>query len=117
MSSTDVVRTEVDAANEVYSQLRSEEGQTPSDDDITLITNKIGPSVEMLSALDVITIDDTDAIPNAVFIPFCTYVAEQCAPDLAARPKNLQTEQLAIRELKLISRTRPTYEPQRTSYF
>lgn len=117
MASTDVVRTETDLALEVYSQLRSEEGQTPSDDDLTLITDKIGPSCEMLSALDVITVEDTDAVPNAIFIPLATYIAEQCAPDLAARPKNVGTEQLAIRELKLISRTRPTYEPQRTSYF
>lgn len=114
---TDVVWTETDIALEIYSQLRSEEGQTPSDDDLQLIKDKIGPACETLSGLEVITVDDTDAVPVAIAIPLSTYIAEQCAPDLAARPKNVQTEQIAIRELKLITRTRPTYEPQRTSYF
>lgn len=112
-----VISTKNDLALEIYSQLRSEEGQTPEDDDLNLILNKIDPACATLSALDVITIDDTDAILDAVFIPLASYIAEQCAPDLAARPKNLQTEQIAIRELRLIARTPPTYEPQTSDSF
>lgn len=112
-----LTKTKIDLANKVLSLLgKTGEGQTPSDDDISLVTDLIDPACETLSGLSVIVIDDTDNIPANVFLPLAEYVTEQCASDFS-RPKNFQAEQIAIRELKMIVRGQPTYETQTAEYF
>jgi hypothetical protein len=112
-----LTKTKVDLANKVLSLLgKTGEGQTPSDDDLSLVTDLIDPACETLSGLSVIVIDDTDAIAINVFLPLADYIAEQCASDFS-RPKNVQAEQIAIRELRMITRTLPTYEQMKAEYF
>lgn len=108
--------TKQDIARKVYSLLRSEEGGSASDDDISLIETGIDQAAETLSMLDVITLNDTDAVEDGLVIPFAEYVVEQVASDFG-RPKSAQGEGLAIAKLRFIARSRPTYEPQRVEYF
>lgn len=108
--------TKEDIARKVYSLLRSEEGGAASDDDIALIKTGIDQSAETLSGLDIITLQDTDAVEDKFVIPFAEYVTEQVSNEFG-RSKSLQAEATAIAKLRFMSRSGPTYEPQRSEYF
>jgi hypothetical protein len=111
-----VIATKEDLARKIYSLLRSEDGGSAADDDIALIKSGIDQSRETLSMLDIITIQDTDAVEDGLVIPFCEYAVEQISSEFG-RPKSVQAESVAIAKLRFIARTRPTYEPQRVEYF
>ena len=111
-----MTNTKIDLARKIYSFLRSEEGGSASDEDITLITTAIDQFCDTLSALDIITIQDTDDIDNGVFIPLAEYGAEQVCNEFG-RAKSVQAEAIAIAKLRFIVRQRPTYEAQHVDYF
>lgn len=90
--------------------------QEPSAEDLQTIGAYVGPLVEQLSADTIIDIADTDAIPEAVFLPLARLLANVAAPRFGSQI-NDQARVIDERTLRRIASTRPTFETQRAEYF
>jgi hypothetical protein len=91
-------------------------GETLQDTDNVTIGNLITPALDELSAEDIITVDDEDAIDTKVFLPLAAYIAEKVAPSYG-RQSDQAVMALAKRDLRIAVRNRPTREPLAVDYF
>lgn len=91
-------------------------GQNPSDEDATNINGYIDDEVEELNADGTIYIDDPDELPNELFLSFCKLVANAAADEYGGVSDEAKAQRYRNR-IRVISRQRPGYGPQQTSYF
>lgn len=96
-------------------------GQSPSNEDVDTVDDYIDSMFERLTRLEILEDIDADLIPEAFFTPLAIILANivasdftivgQQAVDVAARA--LQAEA----DIRLMQRSRPTYQPQEVEWF
>lgn len=91
--------TQSDLTREVLGELFSlASGQTPNTDDVTWVEQRVASSLGELASRNIYYLIDAEEVPDEVFNPLVTYIAEVCAPKFG-RPRNEATKMDA--ELKL----------------
>lgn len=115
-------RTTADLLQEVLENLGVlAAGQTPEQEDLSRVQEKLPSIVALLSATEVVSIPDLNNIPDEWFIPLSDCVAYHCKGkfgingDAAAALDN--DYQLALLQFRVMNRGRPTYEPMRSDPF
>jgi hypothetical protein len=117
------VKTRTDLINQALDDLGLiAAGQDPAPEDNTAMAAFIDPLLAELSARDLPQVDDPNQIPLEWFLPLAILLADQAAskfglggvPSTQANPDPVASAEKRLRE---VSYSRPTYEPQRTSYF
>lgn len=116
-------RTRNDLVNEALANLGIlAAGQTAAAEDFEAVDGKVDALVAWLEAVDIIDIDDIDAIPPEWFGPLAVLLADEAAlmfglPGIPSSQSNPQPVQAAIDKLRLTSYGRPTYERLKQEYF
>ncbi len=91
-------------------------GGTLQDTDNVRIGAVITPAIEELKSKDVVDIPDEDAIPNDIFLPVANYIAEKCGPGYG-KAANEQVMMIAMRDIRVAVRNRPTREQLIVDWF
>jgi hypothetical protein len=99
-------------------------GQTVAPEDFSYVESRIDSIFRMLGALEIVYVGDPNNIPGEWFLPLVAIVAGEVAQKFNA---GMEFKQLglgippgagaAALSLKIMTRGRPTYEPQRTESF
>jgi hypothetical protein len=97
-------------------------GQTADAEDFQAADGHIDQVIASLSARDIVTVDDDDAIPAEWFDPLAVLVADDAAMEFGlagvpASPGAANPVLSAENSLRLMVRGRPTYEPLKVNYF
>lgn len=90
--------------------------QSPATEEIETIGASVEPLVEQLSVDSIVTISDTDEIPDEYFLPLARLLANTAGPDFGVPmddAKRMVDEQI----LRRLSASRPTFETLRAEYF
>ncbi len=91
-------------------------GQSLTDEDSDTIENLIDPLIRSLAFDNVVSIDDTDAIPAEFFIQVAMLLANVAMPSFGQQfNPGVKLEQ--ERQLRRLTATRPTNEPVRSLYY
>lgn len=92
------------------------EGQTPSAEDVALVTNVLAPVYAELDRDEVYGVQDDSTIDDEAFLPLAEYIATEVAPDFGlARDEDKRA--LAKSRLRRVSRADFTYSTLATNYF
>ena len=115
-------RTQADLLQEVLENLGVlAAGQTPEQEDLSRVSEKLPSIIALLSATEVVAIPDINNIPDEWFIPLAACVAYSCKQkfglvgDAAAGVDN--DYQLALLQFRVMNRGRPTGEVMRSDPF
>lgn len=73
-------------------------GQTVAPEDSDVITRRLGPKVEVLSAKEIAVIPDLDAIDDALFLPLVKIMAAECAPAFGIKGADKDRLDLAAKD-------------------
>lgn len=99
-------------------------GQTVSPEDFETVSSQLDSIVRKLAALEIIYSADPNNIPGEWFLDLASIVAGEVASDFGAGPEFVQAglgvppgAGAAAMSLKIMTRGRPTGEPQRTESF
>lgn len=91
-------------------------GQNPSAEDAAAIDGYIDSEVAELG-LDVTAyISDADDLEDGLFVTFCKLVANAAAEEFGGQSDENKAQQLRNR-VRVLTREKPGYGPQQTSYF
>ena len=97
------------------------EGQAAEIEDSARVDRNLPSLQAQIAALEIIYVTDLGAIPDAWFLPFaklCAYELRNefgVTGEFEATLRNGYDE--GFRQLKTMTRGRPTYQPQRANYF
>ncbi len=95
-------------------------GQMPAAEDYAFVDEKLESIMDGLAAREIVYVPDLSAIPNPWFDSLAAIVAYACRSKFGITGDDLQTLTInnaeAERNLKVMTRGRPTYEPLRTPY-
>jgi hypothetical protein len=99
-------------------------GQTVAPEDFSTVSNQLDSIFRMLGALEIVYVADPTQVPGEWFLPLADIVAGVVASDFGAGPEFVKmglgmppgSGNAAI-ALKIMTRGRPTGEPQRTESF
>jgi hypothetical protein len=115
-------RTTADLLQEVLENLGVlAAGQTPEQEDLSRVSEKLPSIVSLLSATEVVYIPDINNIPDEWFIPLSNCVAYQCkakfgiSDDAAVQIDN--DYQVALLQFRVMNRSRPTGEIMKSDPF
>lgn len=115
-------RTQADLLQEVLENLGVlAAGQTPEQEDLSRVSEKLPSIVSLLSATEVVYIPDINNIPDEFFIPLSDCVAYYCKQkfgivgDAATSVDN--DYQLALLQFRVMNRGRPTGEVMKSDSF
>lgn len=115
-------RTTADLLQEVLENLGVlAAGQTPEQEDLSRVSEKLPSIVALLGATEVVYIPDLNNIPDEWFIPLSDCVAYHCKAkfglmaDAAAQVDN--DYQLALLQFRVMNRGRPTGETMQSDSF
>lgn len=118
-----LTRTRNDLVNEALANLGIlAAGQNANAEDFEAVDGKVDALVAWLEAVDIIDIDDIDAIPPEWFNPLAVLLADEAAlmfglsgvPSPQGAPPAVP---MAIDKLRLTTYGRPTYERLKQEYF
>lgn len=90
--------------------------QDPSPEDLQTIGNYVDPLIAQLSADNVITIHDSNAIAQEVFLPLARLLANVAGPRFGSA-MNADAKRADEAALRRIASSRPTYEVIHAEYF
>lgn len=115
-------RTTADLLQEVLENLGVlAAGQTPEQEDLARVSEKLPSIVALLGATEVVYVPDVNNIPDEWFIPLADCVAYHCKQkfglvgDAAASVDN--DYQLALLQFRVMNRGRPTGEVMKSDPF
>lgn len=115
-------RTEADLLQEVLENLGVlAAGQTPEQEDLSRVSEKLPSIIATLGATEVVYIPDLANIPDEYFIPLSNCVAYYCkakfglVADAAAQVD--QDYQVALLQFRVMNRARPTGEIMKSDPF
>lgn len=115
-------RTEADLLQEVLENLGVlAAGQTPEQEDLARVSEKLPSIIATLGATEVVYIPDINNINDEWFIPLSNCVAYYCKAkfgitgDAAAQVD--QDYQVALLQFRVMNRGRPTYEALKSDPF
>jgi hypothetical protein len=115
-------RTEADLLQEVLENLGVlAAGQTPELEDLARVSEKLPSIIALLAATEIVYIPDIQNIPDEYFIPLADCVAYSCKQkfgivgDAAATID--QDYQIALVQLRVMNRSRPTGEIMKSDAF
>lgn len=115
-------RTQADLLQEVLENLGVlAAGQTPEQEDLARVSEKLPSIIALLSATEIVYIPDINNIPQEYFIPLSNCVAYSCKQkfgivgDAAAAIDN--DYQLALLMFRVMNRGRPTGEVMKSDPF
>lgn len=95
-------------------------GQTPAPEDFNFIDEKLQSIIDGLHAREIVFVADLNDIPNEWFDPLASIVADACKAKFGIDGDSLQVlmadRQKAEIDLKVMTRGKPTFEPQRTLF-
>lgn len=123
------MRTRADLVTEALDVLNIvPTGQTPEVEDYEKVDNKVDGMMARLAGLEVVYVGDADQIPDEWFDDLAAILAEACKSKFgvtADDAERLTRDGLgsppgtgtAAMSLKMMTRGRPTGEPQETEYF
>lgn len=99
-------------------------GQTVAPEDSSVVSSQLDSIFRMLGAQEIVYVADPNSIPGEWFLDLASIVAGVVASDFGAGPEFVQKglgvppgSGAAALSLKIMTRGRPTYEPQRTESF
>lgn len=96
-------------------------GQDPSAEDTDVVDDKVEPTLAGLRTLEIIEIGDPEAIPDEVFLQVAAFLAEKCVQTFGLMGAEAQrvsdARQVAEQEIRIMTRSRPTYETAGSEYF
>jgi hypothetical protein len=92
-----------------------EPGETLSTEDDDTFDGLVDPLIAQLAADNIVTIQDSEAIEVALFLPLARLLANIAGPDFGS-PVNWRPRQATRWTLRLVS-TAPTYEVMQGNYF
>ena len=99
-------------------------GQTVAPEDFSYIETRLDSIFRKLAALEIVYAADPNNIPGEWFLDLAAIVAGECAQKFGAGPEFVQMglgippgAGSAAQSLKIMTRGRPTGEPQRTHSF
>lgn len=116
-------RTRNDLVNEALANLGIlAAGQNAAAEDFEAVDGKVDALVAWLEAVDIIDIDDIDAIPPEWFSPLAVLLADEAAlefglPGVPHPQGEADPRAVAIDKLRLTTYGRPTYERLKQEYF
>jgi hypothetical protein len=116
-------RTRSDLVNQALANLGVlAAGQTPETEDFDSVDGHVDGVIASLSAREIVTVDDDEAIPGEWFAPLAILLANDAAmefglPGVPAAPGNPSPVLSAENSLRLMVRGRPTHERLRVEYF
>lgn len=93
-----------------------EPGETLSAEDDETFDGLVDPLIAQLSLDNIVYIQDADAIEVELFLPLARLLANIAGPDFGS-PVNPQAKAIDEQELRRLTATMPTYEPQQGNYF
>lgn len=93
-----------------------EPGETLSTEDDDTFDGLVDPLIAQLAADNIVTIQDSEAIEVALFLPLARLLANIAGPDFGS-PVNKDAKLEDEAELKRLVSTLPTYEPMIGNYF
>lgn len=109
-------RTRSELVNQALANLGVlDAGQTPEIEDANTVDDHVDTVLAELSAKDIVSIPDDDAIPVALFNVLADLLALDCGPDFH-KPSDPRAKLIAENTIRVMVRVRPTYEPQQTDY-
>jgi hypothetical protein len=99
-----------------------ESGQPPSSEDAETVNGYVDGLIDGLSARGIVSITDDNAIPAEFFLPLAVLLADVAAndfglPGVPATQSNPNPVSKAEYDIRLMTRSQPTGEPQTTEYF
>lgn len=114
-------KTRTDLVNKALSILIPAAGQNPSAEDYQAMDSYVDPLVAELEQRQIVTVDDTSAIPAEWFLPLAILLANDASMEfgapVTATPSNPDPVGNAIMRLREVQYSRPTGEPMRGEYF
>jgi hypothetical protein len=122
---TEPTRTASDLVLKVLSNLGVlAAGQTVATEDFNTVFNQLDSIFRKLGALEIVYVPDPNNIPGEWFTSIAAIVAGELSTDFGAGPEFVKAglgapagSGAAAIELKIMTRGRPTGEPQRTLSF
>lgn len=93
-----------------------EPGETLSTEDRDTFDGLVDPLIAQLSADEIITIQDDEAIENEYFLPLARLLANIAGPDFGS-PINEEAKLRDEQVLKRMASTRPSYGPAVGEYY
>lgn len=111
------MKTLVELTTEAFGILTGlDPSQTPAAEDLATIETYVGPLVAQLEADQIVSIPDTDEIPDEYFMPLARLLANVAGPRFGS-PMNEQAKMVDERALRRLTASKPTYETLRTVYY
>lgn len=115
-------RTQADLLQEVLENLGVlAAGQTPEQEDLSRVSEKLPSIVALLGATEVVYIPDIENIPDEFFIPLADCVTYSCKQKFGivgdAASAIDQAYQIALMQFRVMNRGKPTYETLRSDPF
>ena len=97
-------------------------GQSAEAEDFDAVDDYIDSLLAELSARDLVTVDDPEAIDETVFLPVSILLAGEACQEfglasLPTSPQNPDPIAAAEKRLREVLYARPTGEPQRSEYY
>lgn len=96
-------------------------GQTPEQEDLARVSEKLPSIISTLGATEVVYIPDINNIPDEWFIPLSNCVAYYCKAKFGitgeAAQQVDQDYQVALLQFRVMNRGRPTYEAMKSDPF
>ncbi|WP_262298391.1 hypothetical protein [Microvirga sesbaniae] len=86
-------------------------GQAPHPEDLTAVAGIVDPLAAQLGLDNVIYVDDTDGIDDAVFLPLAARLALEIAPDFGLPAVDDATKARAEAPLRRLAARPPSYRP------
>lgn len=117
-----VYRTQADLVQKIIEKLGVvPEGVTPNPEDTARITNNLPSLVDELAGREIVYVPDLNNIPGAWFLSIAAVCAYEMRDEFGITGEALadlaRANGEAIGKLQVMTRGRPTYEPQRTVSF
>lgn len=90
--------------------------QSPDVEDLDTIGQYVDPLVAQLRVDEIVYIDDTNEIPVEYFLPIARLLANVAGPRFGS-PMNPAAKQADEQALRRATASKPTFEPQRATYY
>lgn len=112
-------RTRSDLVFEAFTILVSPSaGQQPSAEDLAFIDELLNNVLATLRGREIVYVADANAIQDEWFLPLAAILADACVAKFGGNDADVMKlaagREKAERDLRVMSRGRPTYEPLRT---
>lgn len=94
-------------------------GQTPEVEDVQRVQANIQSIIDDLAGREVVYVPDLNNISNTIFIPLAKIVAYEMKDEFGvigdAEAALEKSNTIALMQMRVINRARPTYEPLKSS--